>query len=253
MITYDLHVHTCLSADAADDMTPTKVIDKAIENGLDVVAITDHNTLDNLQAAHDYLKYELEGGITFIPGIELEAAEEVHMICLFPDMASASRMGVLVGKNLHGKNNKPSKLGHQYICNEFGEVEYEDDRLLRFPTKMTIEEIIFAARQMNGLAIYAHLESKAYSVLSVLGALPAFPEVKALEFTNNEKGKAFAEKVKDKYDKLYLYSSDAHSLDAINTRENSVDLEEYSDAIRDENGKITAAGFINWLRSFEGV
>ena len=80
MITYDLHVHTCLSADAADDMTPTKVIDKAIENGLDVVAITDHNTIDNLQAAHDYLKYELEGGITFIPGIELEAAEEVHMI-----------------------------------------------------------------------------------------------------------------------------------------------------------------------------
>lgn len=253
MITYDLHVHTCLSADAADDMTPTKVIDRAIENGLDVVAITDHNTTENLQAAYDYLNYELDGGITFIPGIELESAEEVHMICLFPDMASAARMEVLVQKNLHSKSNKPSKLGHQYICNEFGEIEYENDKLLRFPTKMTIEEIIFAAKQMKGLAIYAHLESKAYSVLSVLGELPAFPQVKALEFTNNEKGKELAMKVKDKYDKLYLYSSDAHSLDAINTRESSQDLEEYGEEIRDENGKITAAGFISWLRSFEGV
>lgn len=253
MITYDLHVHTCLSADAADDMTPTKVIDRAIANGLDVVAITDHNSTENLMAAYDYVKYELDGGITFIPGIEVEAAEEVHMICLFPDMASAARMGVLLGKNLHNKKNKANKLGHQYICNEFGEVEYEDDKLLRFPTKMTVEEIIFAAKQMKGLAIYAHMDHKANSVLSVLGSLPVFPQVKALEFTNNDKGRALAESVKAKYDKPFLFSSNAHSLDAINTKETSRDLEEFGDAIRNEKGEITAAGFIEWLRSFEGV
>lgn len=253
MITYDLHVHTCLSADADDNMTPVKVIDRAIANGLDIVAITDHNSIENLQAAYDYLKYELDGGITFIPGIEVESAEEVHLICLFPDMPSAIRMGTIVGKNLHDKQNKPKKLGHQYICDEFDQVAFEDEKLLRFPTKMTIEEIIFAAKQMNGVAFYAHLESKAYSVLSVLGALPVFPQAKALEFTSNEKGRALAEKLRAKYDKLYLFSSDAHSLDSIHAKADSEDLEEYGDAIRDEDGNITAAGFIRWLRSFEGV
>ncbi|MDO4833572.1 MAG: PHP domain-containing protein [Bacillota bacterium] len=253
MITYDLHVHSCLSADADDDMTPVKVIDRAIANGLDIVAITDHNSIENLQAANDYLKYELGGGITFIPGIEVESAEEVHLVCLFPDIFSAIRMGTIVGKNLHDMRNKPKKLGHQYVCDEFGEVVYEDDKLLRFPTKMTIEEILFAARQMKGVAFYAHLESKAYSVLSVLGSLPVFPQAKALEFTNSDKGRAFAQKQREKYDKFYLFSSDAHSLDGINTKENSEDLEEYADAFRDDEGNISADRFIGWLRSFEGV
>lgn len=249
MITYDLHVHTCLSPCADDNMTPVKVIDKAVENGLDVVAITDHNTIDNLAVAAEYA----EGKIAFVPGIEVESAEEVHVVCLFPDMISAERMARCVRENMHTRYNNAKKFGNQNIVDENDKVVDTEEKMLRFPTKMTIEEIFYVAKQMHGVAFYAHVESKGYSVLSVLGALPARPQAKALEFTNNEKGRAFAEKQGNRYKKLFIYSSDAHRLEDINTKENSVDLEEFADVIRDENGAVTAQGVIDWIRSYDGV
>lgn len=249
MITYDLHVHTCLSPCADDDMTPVKVIDKAIENGLDAIAITDHNSIDNLEVAAEYA----EGKIAFIPGIEVESSEEVHVVCLFPDMISVNRMARVVRENMHSRSNKPKKLGNQLIVDEDGRVTGTEEKMLRFPTKMTVEEIFYVAKQMKGVAFYAHVESKAYSVLSVLGALPSRPKAKAIEFTNNDKGKAFAEERGGRYNKLHLFSSDAHRLADINTKENSVDVEEFAEFIRNEEGKVTAQGFIDWIRSYDGV
>lgn len=249
MITYDLHVHTCLSPCADDDMTPVRVIDKAVENGLDAIAITDHNSGDNLAVAAEYA----EGKIAFVPGVEVESSEGVHVICLFPDMNSADRMLRVVRENMHSRNNKAKKFGNQYVVDKNNKVVDTEERMLRFPTKMTVEEIFYVAKQMHGVAFYAHVENKAYGVLPVLGALPARPIAKALEFTNNDEGKNFAQKQGKRYKKLFLYSSDAHHLSDINTRENSMNIEEFADIVRDENGEVTAQGIIDWIRSYDGV
>ncbi|MDO4870015.1 MAG: PHP domain-containing protein [Bacillota bacterium] len=248
MIAYDLHIHSCLTARADNDMTPQAIIDKAVENGLDIIALTDHNSMRNVGVASELARDR----IAFLPGVEVESSEEVNVVCVFPDMRSAVRMQKIVQANLHDKKNKPAKFGHQYIVDEDGDID-EEDKLLSFPTKMTIEEIFYAARQMGGAAFYATLDQKAYSVVSVLGTIPKRPEPKAIEYTNSEAGKRFLEKKGKAIDKPVFFNSNAHRLADINTRENSADLEELGADIRDEAGNVTAEAFIDWLRAQPGI
>lgn len=78
---WDLHIHT----NASDGhMTVEEVINKALELGIDVIAITDHHTARNIDKAVNYGK---EKGITVIPGVEFRTEygeKSVHMIGLFP-------------------------------------------------------------------------------------------------------------------------------------------------------------------------
>lgn len=62
----DLHIHTCLSACAELDMTPPKIIKKARDSGLQIIAITDHNSAENIPAF-----YSISEGITVLAGMEI--------------------------------------------------------------------------------------------------------------------------------------------------------------------------------------
>ena len=64
----DLHVHTCLSPCADDDLTPVTAVGLAKLAGADVVAVTDHNSARSLPAA----KAAADAyGILLLPGIEV--------------------------------------------------------------------------------------------------------------------------------------------------------------------------------------
>ena len=41
---YDLHLHSCLSPCGSEDMTPANLAAMCALAGLDIVALTDHNT-----------------------------------------------------------------------------------------------------------------------------------------------------------------------------------------------------------------
>jgi predicted metal-dependent phosphoesterase TrpH len=79
----DFHIHTVLSPCGDLLMTPQNIIERALEVGLDMIAITDHNSAKNVEVA-----IELAAGtdLTVIPGMEVESKEEVHLICLFPSL-----------------------------------------------------------------------------------------------------------------------------------------------------------------------
>lgn len=72
----DLHVHT----NASDGtLTPTEVIDAAVDAGLTAVSIVDHDTMAGLAEAAS----AAEGRITFIPGVEISTQAgnaEMHML-----------------------------------------------------------------------------------------------------------------------------------------------------------------------------
>ena len=65
---YDLHIHSCLSPCGDDDMTPANLVGMAAVKGLDVIALTDHNSCSNCPAAVFHGK---NYGVTVIPGMEL--------------------------------------------------------------------------------------------------------------------------------------------------------------------------------------
>ena len=75
----DLHTHTCRSDGS---MTPSELVELAIQKGLSKIAITDHDTVDGLKEACDYARGK---DIEVIPGIELSTewhGRDIHMVGL---------------------------------------------------------------------------------------------------------------------------------------------------------------------------
>ena len=68
MILTDLHIHSCLSPCADDTMTPAAIVKAAKDAGLELIAITDHNSARNCPAVAAEAE---KAGIGFIPGIEV--------------------------------------------------------------------------------------------------------------------------------------------------------------------------------------
>lgn len=98
----DLHTHSRAS-DGTD--TPAGLVRAAAEAGLDVLAITDHDTADGwaeAQAAAD------EVGLTLVPGMEISTrlrGRGVHLLAYFPDPDYAP-LAAELGKVLHGRASR---------------------------------------------------------------------------------------------------------------------------------------------------
>lgn len=78
----DLHLHTTASECFADrEVTPDQWIDRAIEQGLHCVALTDHNTPLGIKAIQEAAK---DKPITIFPGVEITCdPSKVHLLILF--------------------------------------------------------------------------------------------------------------------------------------------------------------------------
>lgn len=75
---YDLHMHSCLSPCAEDDMTPANIAGLAKLAGAELIAVTDHNAADNLPAVQCCCNAY---GLRLLPGVEVNTAEE-FMFCV---------------------------------------------------------------------------------------------------------------------------------------------------------------------------
>ena len=83
---YDLHLHSCLSPCGQEDMTPADLAAMCALAGLDVVALTDHNSAGNCAA---FLKAAASHGLLALPGMELTTEEEIHVLCWFESLEGA--------------------------------------------------------------------------------------------------------------------------------------------------------------------
>lgn len=123
---YDLHIHSCLSPCADDSMTPASIAGTAKLGGLDICALTDHNSVKNCPAfscACDFY------GVIPLFGMELTTSEDVHMICLFSSLDTASEFGSFVDDVRIGYRNKPDIFGRQLIMDEDDNVIGEEENL----------------------------------------------------------------------------------------------------------------------------
>lgn len=79
---WDLHLHSTASDGKC---SPKELIDESIAKGIEVIALTDHHTVNNL---NEIKRLGKEKGINVISGIEFRTEygqKSVHMIGLFPD------------------------------------------------------------------------------------------------------------------------------------------------------------------------
>ncbi|MCX7904571.1 MAG: PHP domain-containing protein [Caloramator sp.] len=218
---YDLHIHTALSPCADDDMTPNNILNMAKLKGLDIIAITDHNSCKNLKPCLE-LGNELE--ILVIPGMELQTMEEVHVLCLFKTLEAAIEFQDFVYSNLPKIKNKKELFGKQLIFNELDEVVGEEELMLLSSANLSIDKAYNKVKSLDGLFIPSHIDKESFSIISNLGFVPFNLDIKALEYVDIIKLEKFKAKGLIPSDIKYIKNSDAHHLGLISERENYINL-----------------------------
>lgn len=221
----DLHIHSALSPCADNEMTPNNIINMALLKGLDIIAVTDHNSAGNVQAL---LNCADGTGLLVVPGMELMTAEEVHLLCLFPDLDAALGVQEKVYGALPDIRNREDIFGQQLLIDEKDSITGTVSRLLITAAGITLEEASDMVESSGGVVIPAHIDRNSFSLISNLGMIPERPVYKYLELSKNcDMYRYRLENPQlDKY-KL-IRSSDAHMLGDILERETFIDLEELS-------------------------
>lgn len=174
----DLHIHTCLSPCASLDLSPRNIIARAKFRGLDVIAVTDHNTARNVQVV---MRLGEKGGIKVIPGMEVQSREEIHLLTLLPDWPAAQSWAEEVSRSLPDLNNDPLVFGDQPIVDEDGNILDFEPRLLLNSLGLAAEEIIRRVAERGGVTIPSHFDRSSFSLISQLGFIPPDMPLEALE------------------------------------------------------------------------
>lgn len=222
-VSYDLHIHSSLSPCADNDMTPNNIVNMSILKGLDVIAVTDHNSCKNVRACMDCAQ---NTPLLLIPGMEVETAEEIHVICLFKDIEAATEMQNQVYSRLPGLKNREDIFGEQLVLDAQDEVAAKEDRLLLTSTSMTINEVFELVNgKLGGLAIPAHIDRQANSVLAVLGAIPGDIDIRCVEISSSNIERVLVNKYPELKNINKVYSSDAHYLGNINEPKNYIEAD----------------------------
>lgn len=217
MIYYDFHIHSALSPCGDADMTPNNIVNMASISGLDAIAVTDHNSTKNVRAAVLAAK---SCGITVIPGMEVETAEEVHILTLYPTQAAAEYVSNEVYKALPDIKNRPEIFGEQVIMNESDEIVGYEEKLLISPTSLSINELFYLVHECGGLFIPAHIDRHSYSVLTNLGFIPDDIPINHIEISKGvEDLTAYLNSRPELSDYKIFRNSDAHYLENISQRD----------------------------------
>lgn len=203
----DLHLHSCLSPCAEDDMTPWNMVGMAKIKGLDVIAITDHNTTLN---AEDAMAAGKEYGVAVIPGMEITTREEVHLLAYFDTLEDALKAGEEVYNHLPAVQNQPALFGNQLIMKDGDTPSGTLDKLLINATDLSLDEACRLVRSHNGLPIPAHINRGSNGMIGALGLMPFLPEYPVVEVYAGIDCPAYATK-----GRFMLHSSDAHRLEDI--------------------------------------
>ena len=230
---YDLHVHSCLSPCGDDDSTPQNIAGMATLCGLNIVALTDHNTTRNCPAFFAAAK---KNGIIPIAGMELTTAEDIHVVCLFETLGEAEVFGEYVGTRRFLIDNRPEIFGKQLILDENDEIIGEEKHLLINATDITIDEAYSLVKKYNGVCYPAHIDKKSNGLISVLGDIPPDSEFLYYELHSGDNIPEFSEKYGIAKEH-FIISSDAHYLTDMRDNEFYFELDDepYSSAkVRNE-------------------
>ena len=219
---YDLHIHSCLSPCGDDDNTPNNIAGMASLCGLNIVALTDHNTTDNCPAFFEAAK---RYGIVAIAGMELTTSEDIHVVCLFETLEGAMAFGEKVKSLKIPYKNRPDIFGKQLILDGKDNLIGEEENLLINATLISINEVPDMVREFGGICYPAHIDRQSNGIISVLGTFPRSPHFNCAELYNKENSTEYVQKY-GLQNKKIIVSSDAHTLTDMRDRENYFDLDD---------------------------
>ena len=206
----ELHIHTVLSPCAGVEMIPPLIVQTALQHGLNLIAITDHNASDNVSAV---IKAAENTPLTVLPGMELQTQEDVHVLCLFDTLEQLSELQNLVDLKLPDIKNNIEFFGEQFIVDHSGEFVRQKEQLLITATQMSFEEAFHAVADLGGLFIPAHVNRQVFGLIYHLGFVPPDLPIDALEISRQISIEQALEEYPQIKDYPLIQSGDVHYLD----------------------------------------
>jgi len=174
----DLHIHSCLSPCGDLEIYPRRIVERALEAGLDIVAVTDHNTAENAAAT---VRAAEGTRLTVLPGMEIASAEEVHVLGLFETVDDILPVQDEVFRGLPDVPAGARFVEDQVIVDAEDGVTGFSPRFLLAATRLDVRGVVELIHRCGGLAIAAHVDRPSFSVISQLGFVPPDLELDALE------------------------------------------------------------------------
>ncbi len=220
---YDFHIHSCLSPCADNDMTPNNIAGMGALAGLNIMALTDHNSSRNCPAFFAAAK---KNGIIPIAGMELTTAEDIHVVCLFERLDDALRFNDEVDRRRIRFKNRTDIFGDQLLTDENDEVIGVEEDLLPNATQITVEDVPALVEAFNGIAFPAHIDRDANGIVTVLGVFPEDSGFRLAELHDAEKAEEYRARFPVLQGMRMLSGSDAHFLWDIRDGQNYFDLDD---------------------------
>lgn len=159
-------------------MSPQLILEQAVQKELNLISITDHNTVQHSILA---CKLSEDMPIQVIPGVELTSREEVHLLAYFPDNEALLKMEKEIDNYLPGKKNNSKVFGNQLYYDLDGEIIGIDDVLRQVALDIGLDNLIDFIHSIEGIAVPAHIDKDRFSLLSQLGFLDQEADYDAVE------------------------------------------------------------------------
>ncbi len=139
----DLHIHSFGPSHDVDDeqLTPTNIVTSAIHEKIDVIAVTDHNEIDNVMAVIQ----SAEKKLLVIPGVEL-STNQGHLLCYLPTLEALNKF--------------------------YGRLDIVDRGKQTSRCQNAILECLTLVNQFGGFGILAHVDAGSGFETEVPGAAP---------------------------------------------------------------------------------
>lgn len=220
---YDFHIHSCLSPCGDDEMTPSNIAGMATLAGLNIVALTDHNTAKNCPA---FFKAAKHYGVIAVAGMELTTLEDIHVVCLFEKLEEALDFSEEIEKHIVKIKNRPEIFGRQQIMDEENNIIGEEDYVLSNATDISVEDVPELVKSFNGICYPAHIDRTANGIVSILGVFPKDTQFNCFELHNKEALKEYEDRFPHIKNKTCLIGSDAHYLWDLRDADDYIELDD---------------------------
>jgi predicted metal-dependent phosphoesterase TrpH len=159
-------------------MSPQLILEQAVQKKLNLISITDHNTVQHSILA---CKLSEDRSIRVIPGVELTSREEVHLLAYFPNIETILKMEKEIDNYLPGKRNNARVFGNQLYYNLNGKIIRIDDTLRQVALNIGLDNLVDFVHSIEGIAVPAHIDKNRFSLLSQLGFLDQEADYDAVE------------------------------------------------------------------------
>ena len=172
LATVDFHNHSCLSPCGSDELTPALLAVEAMEQGINILALTDHNCGKNLTTFKEACQL---CSIMPVFGMEVNTIEDTHILALFGNLKDALAFSCFIEALLPPIDNDPLLFGNQLVVDIEGTIVEQYKKSLLTTCGISIEDLVDEVLSRDGLVIPAHIDKEVNSILANLGFLPSLP------------------------------------------------------------------------------